>query len=123
VGGRDALHERERDVAASIVKREERGPCRGQGGRGGARARRGHAIDVEWYVHGHDRWTFESRRRLARPQAAPRDLNSRVPSSVSWKRDEPRVSRPTMTAQALEQGIALYVAGRFWDAHEAWEEA
>ena len=27
------------------------------------------------------------------------------------------------TAAALRRGAALFDAGRFWDAHEAWEEA
>jgi len=33
------------------------------------------------------------------------------------------VTRQPETVQALARGRALFNAGRFWEAHEAWEEA
>lgn len=33
------------------------------------------------------------------------------------------ITRLELTEQALERGRVLYVAGRFFEAHEAWEEA
>jgi uncharacterized protein len=33
------------------------------------------------------------------------------------------VSLPPFTSEALAQGQALFNAGRFWEAHEAWEAA
>jgi uncharacterized protein len=35
----------------------------------------------------------------------------------------PASTLPARTQQALARGIALFDAHRFWEAHEAWEEA